>query len=504
VPQSASAFLDESPAKPSAASFLDEAPKQSAADFLGAPSSEIPQLRAAEQPGLLTRLRESLSPLIGPTDNQKLRQSQDVALLQRDFPALAAHTSEQRPNLMQTEGALPALFTPSDNIPWKLPQIVRTGPQPQDTVNQILEGAYNPIAGAINSAIASPGGLLTLPLAPVLGAVKPVGRIVSGLFAGDMARQTVENAPKAYATITDPNASLFDKVQAGTGEVLTAAMGGAAALHAKGGEVAPPLPPADLAAATKRIADAPTPDAKLQVLDQETKLAGDRLTPDQQRAALDLKQQLEGQVEAQKQAEAAQKEAERVQKEQQKLAQDAAKAQTEAMKPPEIPKSAQILAESSQPKSIANVATEIGTQTSPFALQGKLNELVAPKAEAPAPPAEQIAPAAQQGLAEPIAAPAPAMSVAAQSSEGAGIGNVAQAAPSIAPEGTLVEPAKPTDPLLEPTPPPPEMGDQMVKFEARHGITGDIMEVEMTARKAKKLLDSRVDVMKQLLNCLAS
>ncbi len=176
-----------------------------------------------------------------------------------------------------------------------------------------------------------------------------------------------------------------------------------------GGTLGVPFGAAELAvgrkAAVQRISAAPTPEAKLQVLDQELKLAGDTLTPTEQRGALDLKQKLEGQVDAQKAAEQQAKEAERVQKEQQKLVTDAQKAAQEALQPPEIPKSAQILAESSQPKSIANVATEIGTQTSPYALQGKLNELAAPKpegqvaAEAPVAP-EQVAPATQQGIVD--------------------------------------------------------------------------------------------------------
>lgn len=151
----------------------------------------------------------------------------------------------------------------------------------------------------------------------------------------------------------------------------------------------------NLVAAVIRIEAAPTPEAKIQVLDQEVKLAGDTLSPVEQRGALDLKQQLEGQVDAQKAAEQQAKEAERVAKEQQRAQAEAQKAAQSALQPPEIPKSTQILAEPAKAPSIANVATEVATQTegSPFALQNKLNELTA----VPAGPA----------LPEPLAANAP-------------------------------------------------------------------------------------------------
>mgnify|MGYP001562627701 CR=1 FL=1 len=73
-------------------------------------------------------------------------------------------------------------------------------------------------------------------------------------------------------------------------------------------------------------------------------------------------------------------------KEQEKAMADAQKAQQDQLAQiqavPEVPKSTQILQESAKPPVLANVATEVGTQTSPFALQGKLNEITSAPAQA--------------------------------------------------------------------------------------------------------------------------
>lgn len=139
---------------------------------------------------------------------------------------------------------------------------------------------------------------------------------------------------------------------------------------------------AKLRALAERMAGK-SPEQQKAIVDQETKLQADTLTSDEQRAALDLKQGLEDQI-------AAQKQAEKAAADQQRAQEQAAKAQQEALsqlnQPPEIPKSAQILAEGNKPEAIANTATQVGTQTenSPFALQAEINKMVLP-AEAPTP-----------------------------------------------------------------------------------------------------------------------
>ena len=48
------------------------------------------------------------------------------------------------------------------------------------------------------------------------------------------------------------------------------------------------------------------------------------------------------------------------------------------------------------------------------------------------------------------------------------------------------------------------LADQIVKIPAKRAKTGEMIEVEMTAKKAEKLLTSRVEVMQKLLTCLAA
>lgn len=111
-----------------------------------------------------------------------------------------------------------------------------------------------------------------------------------------------------------------------------------------------------------------TPDQQKDIISQEVKLAGDTLSPQQERGALDLQHSLEQQMQAQRAQERAAADAQKLASEQQRTIQAAA----------EPPKSTQILQESGKPKSIANVATEVATQTkqSPYALQGQLNAMV--------------------------------------------------------------------------------------------------------------------------------
>lgn len=133
----------------------------------------------------------------------------------------------------------------------------------------------------------------------------------------------------------------------------------------------------------ERMAGVTLPEQKLQILDQELRLQKDYLTPAEQRGGLDLKLELQRQIDAQN---ALQEGVEA----QQKAAQDAQKAIAEqqkaieaAQQPPELPKSAQILAEPvTKTPSIANVATEVATQTenSPYALQEQLNKMTTPAA----------------------------------------------------------------------------------------------------------------------------
>lgn len=134
---------------------------------------------------------------------------------------------------------------------------------------------------------------------------------------------------------------------------------------------------AESAAAQQRIRDigermmGKSPQDQLQIVDQEMRLQKDILSPAEERAGLEIKQLLKQQIDQQKAFEKAAMDEQKAVAEAQKQAEIAAQ-------PPEPPKSQQILEESAKPPALANIATEIGTQTSPFALQGKLNELTTP------------------------------------------------------------------------------------------------------------------------------
>lgn len=330
----------------------------------------IPQFRAYEEPGLVSRAltagREFLSPLVGLTENQRLAQETDRIALARQFPQIADQAAKTASSA-QTEGVVPALFTPSPLLP-QLPQI-----QGESTLGQVGAGIYNPFASAVNSAVASPGGLLTLPLSTALQGVPALGKLVAGAFAADMGRQVIENAPNAYRTITDPNATTQQKVEAGVGEALTAGLSALGARHAIA--EAKTLPPQQ---ATIRLREEAAVTADAQTAKALESLASD----------------IEKQMDAQNKAQA---EAVKTQQAQA----DAMAAQQQPPPVPEIPKSAQILAEpTANPPSIANVATEVATQTknSPFALQERLNQMTAVEPPSPAPQIEEATkPAVGQG-----------------------------------------------------------------------------------------------------------
>lgn len=177
-----------------------------------------PQITAATQPGLLRRaataVRESLAPLIGPAPNQRLRQEQDAQAFAEALPQIAA--AAPRPNLVETEGFVPAMFTPTEGTPWMLPQIQADADS--GGAAQTGAGLFNVGAGVVNSMIASPGGLLSLPAGPAMVASK----VARGVFAADMGRQAIEAIPDAVRTVRDPNATVQQQVEAVAAPVLAA------------------------------------------------------------------------------------------------------------------------------------------------------------------------------------------------------------------------------------------------------------------------------------------
>jgi hypothetical protein len=141
-----------------------------------------------------------------------------------------------------------------------------------------------------------------------------------------------------------------------------------------------------------------SPQDQLSILDQEMRLQKDNLSLAEQRAGLDMKIELKRQIDAQKAMEAAAKAEQDAVKEQQAALEQAKAGLEAANQPPEIPKSQQILQDAATPPPLANIATEVATQTkqSPYALQGAINkmtETAPPTGIAALPPAT---------LAEPV------------------------------------------------------------------------------------------------------
>lgn len=132
-----------------------------------------------------------------------------------------------------------------------------------------------------------------------------------------------------------------------------------------------------------------SPEDQLSILDQEMRLQKDYLTEAEQRAGLDMKLLLKQQIDQQKALEQAAKAEQDAAKAAEKAQQQAASDAQAAMTPPEPPKSQQILQESATPPPLANIATEVATQTkqSPFALQAGINKMAQVEATAPLPPA---------------------------------------------------------------------------------------------------------------------
>jgi hypothetical protein len=259
-----SATVDPAPAAPDTDNFVNASPAPSVVAPL--PTISATELRAYDPPSLprraLTAAREALSPLLGPTENQRLRRDFAAEIMARDFPALTRAAESSTLSKVETEGFIPALFTPTEGSPLALPMVAPSAER--GAVGQVAAGGYNTVAGAVNSMTSSPGGLLSLAAAPAMMA----SRAATGLFAADMGRQTVENVPRTLATVADPEASVQQKTEAIAGTALTAALTGAGARAALRSPdvvapraVAEPAKVAEPAAVARAAEPAPAPVA---------------------------------------------------------------------------------------------------------------------------------------------------------------------------------------------------------------------------------------------------
>jgi hypothetical protein len=219
------------------------------------------------------------------------------------------------------------------------------------------------------------------PIAPILSTnITPTEvNVVGPLLREPMLPAASDIVPTELGAVAGQRAAVFPerRAQQQIGERAVETMD--AAIAADEAARANQIDSAKVQALAERMAGK-SPQDQLAILDQEMKLQGDTLSLAEQRAGLDTKILLKQQIEAQKAMEQAATA-------QQKMQAEAASAVEAAAQPVEVPKSTQILQDAGKPKSIANVAAEVGTNTSPYALQGQLNAMTqAPTPELPAGP----------------------------------------------------------------------------------------------------------------------
>lgn len=142
----------------------------------------------------LRTAREAISPLIGPTENQRYEQEQRAANAARILPSALVNAAPLRPNIVEQEGFVPALFTPSEEAPLLIPRVEGDS----QGLPAVGRGIANAGIGVVNSLTSSPGGLLSMGLGGGLAGARQVQGArnlaigAEGLFAADQARQLYE------------------------------------------------------------------------------------------------------------------------------------------------------------------------------------------------------------------------------------------------------------------------------------------------------------------------
>lgn len=164
------------------------------------------EFRSAPEESLLSQVtgavREKLSPILGPTERARME-------------AAAAGFDRVKPlgGRMDQEGLLAALSTPNPDYPLQLPIVG----QQENPVAQAAAGVYNPVAGAVNSVVATPLGLVTGGLGAEFAALKSgvgAARGTAAVFGADMARNLPEQIRESAKVLTDPNSTLQQQLEA--------------------------------------------------------------------------------------------------------------------------------------------------------------------------------------------------------------------------------------------------------------------------------------------------
>lgn len=179
-----------------------------------------PELRATKPEPIYQRaykaVRETLAPLLGPTERQKLRDSVEWGG-QRVYKPLGGDINQK--------GFFPALSQPTVETP-KFQQTAEDG-----WVSGTGKAVANTGLGFVDFAT-SPLGFATLavggPLAGTAGKGTAAGihRGVAGAFAADMGLKAPEAIGQAVDVARDPNAFLGQKIEAGVGAAANVALAG--------------------------------------------------------------------------------------------------------------------------------------------------------------------------------------------------------------------------------------------------------------------------------------
>lgn len=206
--------------------FDDLVPKSRRAD--------IPQMSAAEPKPISTRIRESLSPLLGPTKEQILSEGIPDAQGNLRYRPMGGDIEEK--------GFFPALSQPLVAIP-------KAAPSKEDgTAMAVGKALYNTGAGfaefvesPLGIATAGAGSLAAVPRTAIpatreameaVRLTRNLGRAAAGAFAADMAGKVPEAARAAGEASVDGN--LQQKIEADLGLGLNVVLPGTLAAHAVG------------------------------------------------------------------------------------------------------------------------------------------------------------------------------------------------------------------------------------------------------------------------------
>lgn len=222
-----------------------------------------PRLDAATPQSALETIRRTLTPLLGPTEKER---TEEMVPWGKDEKGNQLYVYKPLGNRLEQEQGL--LFTP----------YARVEPLPADEkdtkLTQVGKGVFNTIAGLENTFLAPGTAIL-----PMASGVKPMGQIISGAFAADMATHA---APEQVEQMIFGK-TLQEQIEGGLGAVTSTLMATAAGLHSAGklpakpsnaGAVAEPTPSTT---PTKPAAATPAPLAEPVAVAERANATGEAL-----------------------------------------------------------------------------------------------------------------------------------------------------------------------------------------------------------------------------------